>query len=65
LKSHFGLADGLADENVKLLDPAGGTLTFPAEAIRVAAEEYKEKYGEGGLHGWIKKHILANFLLSS
>lgn len=61
LKSHFGLADGLADENVKLLDPAGGTLTFPAEAIRVAAEEYKEKYGEGGLHGWIKKHILANF----
>ncbi len=62
LKSHFGLADGLADENVKLLDPAGGTLTFPAEAIRVAAEEYKEKYGEGGLHGWIKKHILANFI---
>lgn len=61
LKSHFGLADGLADENVKLLDPAGGTLTFPAEAIRIAAEEYKEKYGEGGLHGWIKKHILVNF----
>ncbi len=61
LKSHFNLADGLASEEVKLLDPAGGTLTFPAEAIRLAAEEFKEKYGAGGLHTWIKKHILKNF----
>jgi len=61
LKSHFDLADGLAGEDVKLLDPAGGTLTFPAEAIRLAADEFKEKYGEGGLHRWIKKHILADF----
>jgi len=61
LKSHFDLSDGLASENVKLLDPAGGTLTFPAEAIRLASDEFKKKYGEGGLHRWIKKHILANF----
>ena len=61
LKTHFGLADGLAGEDVKLLDPAGGTLTFPAEAIRLAAGEFKGKYGEGGLHRWIKKHILADF----
>jgi len=61
LKTHFGLADGLAGEDLKLLDPAGGTLTFPAEAIRLAADEFKEKYGEGGLHRWIKKHILADF----
>ena len=61
LKSHFGLPDGLAGEEVKLLDPAGGTLTFPAEAIRLAAAEFKEKYGEGGLHRWIGKHILADF----
>lgn len=61
LKSHFGLADGLASEEVKLLDPAGGTLTFPAEAIRLAADEFKKKYGEGGLHHWISKHILADF----
>jgi predicted helicase len=45
--SHFGLFDGLASEEVKLLDPAGGTLTFPAEAIRLAAEEFRKKYGEG------------------
>jgi len=61
LKSHFNLADGLASEEVKLLDPAGGTLTFPAEAIRIAANEFKEKYGEGGLHRWIKNHILKNY----
>jgi hypothetical protein len=61
LKSHFGLPDGLASEEVKLLDPAGGTLTFPAETIRLAADEFKEKYGEGAFHQWIKKHILTNF----
>jgi len=61
LKSHFELADGLASKEVKLLDPAGGTLTFPAEAIRLAADEYKQKYGDGDLRGWIKKHILKDF----
>ena len=61
LNSHFNLADGLASEKVKLLDPAGGTLTFLAEAIRLATNEFKEKYGAGGLHRWIKRHILANF----
>lgn len=61
LKSRFGLSDGLASEEVKLLDPAGGTLTFPAEAIRLAAQEYTEKYGKGGLHRWIKEHILENY----
>jgi len=61
LKSHFGLTDGLASHDVKLLDPAGGTLTFPAEAIRLAADEYKTKYGAGGLQHWIKSHILKNF----
>ena len=61
LKSHFGLVDGLASKEVKLLDPAGGTLTFPAEAIRLAADEFRRKYGVGGLHQWISKHILNDF----
>ncbi len=61
LKSHFELPDGLASEEVKLLDPSGGTLTFPSEAIRLAADEFIEKYGRGGLNHWIKSHILANF----
>ena len=61
LKSHFNLSDGLASGEVKLLDPAGGTLTFPAEAIRLAAAEFMDKYGSGALHNWLKKHILADF----
>jgi len=61
LKTHFDLSDGLASQEVKLLDPAGGTLTFPAAAINLAAKEFTTKYGEGGLHHWIKKHILQDF----
>jgi predicted helicase len=61
LKTHFHLSDGLANPEVKLLDPAGGTLTFPAKAINLAADEYSSKYGKGGLHQWIKNHILNNF----
>ncbi len=61
LKTHFDLSSGLANKDVKLLDPAGGTLTFPAEAIRVAANQYKSNYGEGGLNNWLRHHILENF----
>jgi len=61
LKTHFDLSDGLASPEVKLLDPAGGTLTFPAAAIHLAAKEFTTKYGEGGLHHWIKNHILQDF----
>ena len=61
LKTHFEIPDGLASENVTLLDPAGGTLTFPAEAVKVAVEEYVGKYGQGGKQKFIKNHILQNF----
>jgi len=61
LKTHFNISDGLASENVTLLDPAGGTLTFPAEAVKVAVEEFVEKYGSGGKQKFIKNHILQNF----
>ena len=61
LKSEFGLSDGLATRGVTLLDPAAGTLTFPAEAIKLAVEEYGNKYGEGGREGFIRDQILPNF----
>jgi hypothetical protein len=61
LKSHFGKADGLASDDVTILDPAAGTLTFPAEAIKLAIEEHKDKYGSGGTHRLIKEHILPHF----
>ena len=61
LKTHFGLQDGLASKEVTLLDPAGGTLTFPAEAIKLAVEEYTGKYGEAGKTQLIRNQILKNF----
>lgn len=61
LKEKFGLDDGLADENVTILDPAAGTLTFVAEAIKEAVNEFTSKYGEGGKEGFIKEHIMKNF----
>jgi predicted helicase len=61
LKTHFGLRDGLADPSVTVLDPAAGTLTFPAEAIKLTVKEYVDKYGEGGKKEFIRNQILKNF----
>lgn len=61
LKTHFELNDGLANKEVTLLDPAGGTLTFPAEAIKLAVDEYTGKYGEGGIKKLISEQVLKNF----
>ena len=61
LQSRFDLADGLADCQVTLLDPAAGTLTFLAEAIRLAMQTYTAKYGEGGKARFLRTHILPHF----
>jgi len=61
LRDSFGKSDGLADPSVTVLDPAAGTMTFPATAVRLAAETYKAKYGDGSLDSWIKEHVLRDF----
>lgn len=61
LKTDFNMPDGLANKDVTLLDPAAGTLTFPAEAIKLAVETYMNKYGEGGKDNFIRRQILPNF----
>lgn len=61
LKEKFNKEDGFATQSVTVLDPAAGTLTFPIYAIHQAVEEYKSKYGDGGIRGLIKEHILKNF----
>lgn len=61
LKEKFGKEDGFADCSVTVLDPAAGTLTFPTAAIELAVAEFKKKYGEGGVHELIKRHILKDF----
>lgn len=61
LQKKFKRPDGLASNTVTLLDPASGTLTFPVEAIKVAIEEYKNRYGDGGVNSLIKNHIIPHF----
>ncbi len=61
LKEQFGKADGFADKDVTVLDPAAGTLTFLAETAKLAVDEFVSKYGEGGKENFIKEHILKNF----
>jgi hypothetical protein len=61
LRDSFGKPDGLADPSVTVLDPAAGTMSFPATAVRLAAETYKTKYGDGSLDSWIKGHVLRDF----
>ena len=61
LKEYFNKKDGFANQSVTVLDPAAGTLTFLAEAAKLAMEEWTSKYGEGKKTGFIKEHILKNF----
>ncbi len=61
LKEHFDRPDGFASNTVTVLDPAAGTLTFLAEAAKLAVSEFASKYGEGGRENFIKSHILKNF----
>ncbi|MCD6198215.1 MAG: N-6 DNA methylase [Deltaproteobacteria bacterium] len=61
LKDRFGRVDGIASNSVTVLDPASGTLTFLAEAAKLAVNEFVSKYGGGDRKGFIKEHILKNF----
>ncbi|MDH5266336.1 MAG: N-6 DNA methylase [Candidatus Bathyarchaeota archaeon] len=61
LKEKFDLENGLANEKVTILDPAAGTLTFLAEAIKEATKEIVSKFGEGIRKKFIEEHVLKNF----
>ena len=61
LKEHFNKSYGFADKSVTVLDPAAGTLTFLAEAAKLAIKEFVSRYGEGARESFIKEQILQNF----
>ncbi len=61
LKEKFNMSDGLASNNLTLLDPAGGTLGFLAKAIETAVEEVREKFGKGIVRPFIQEKVLENF----
>ncbi|MCX5636460.1 MAG: N-6 DNA methylase, partial [Planctomycetota bacterium] len=61
LKDYFHKADGFATDSVTVLDPAAGTLTFLAEAAKIAVNEFSAAYGTAAISELIRKHILKNF----
>ena len=61
LKTEFEKHDGLASDDVTLLDPAAGTMTFVAQAAQQAVAEFEANYGSGGRTDFIRSHILKNF----
>jgi len=61
LKSKFGKAEGLATNDVTLLDPAAGTLTFVVQAIKQVQKELEERNKAGLLRSYIEEHILPHF----
>lgn len=61
LKKHFNKPRGLADNEVKALDPAIGTGTFFWIAFLVVMNELKKSGMSGMIEDKIKNHILENF----
>ncbi|RCV65010.1 putative helicase [Methanophagales archaeon] len=61
LKDKLGKEKGLAEEGLKLLDPAAGTLTFIIRALGRALLELQDCHLGGIIPLNIKNHILADF----
>ena len=56
LQTHFGRADGLADPNVIILDPACGTGTFLYSIIECVREKFAGQ--EGAWSAYVAEHLL-------
>jgi len=61
IRERFGKKLGFADKSVTLLDPASGTLTFPATAIKIAKGEINKSPNAGSWLQIVKTHILKNY----
>jgi len=61
LKAKFGKAEGFATNDVTLLDPAAGTLTFVVQAIKQVQKELQERNKTGLIKSYIEEHILPHF----
>lgn len=61
LKEKFNKKMGFASEGVRLLDPASGTLTFPANSIMIAKDEIDKSPIAGSWLQIVKNHILKDY----
>lgn len=61
LRHRLGRPLGLADPGVRLLDPAAGTMTFVAEACRLAALTWRQERGGAAVPALVREHLLPHF----
>ena len=61
LMGKFSKEKGFAEDDVMLLDPAAGTLTFVIRAIREALSELEKRGLKGLVPSYIERHILQHF----
>ena len=61
LKNKMDIRDGFSDKRITVLDPAAGTISFIAESVKLAIDEFVKKYGEGNKEKFIREHILNDF----
>jgi len=60
LRKYFGF-NGFLQKELKLLDPAGGTLTFILEVLQRLKEQIEDTLGEGFLKEYFESYVLNNF----
>jgi hypothetical protein len=61
LRDSFSKPLGLADKDVRLLDPALGTGTFLLAAAQKSADETEATLGSGAVKGVLEDHVLRDF----
>jgi predicted helicase len=60
LKEKLNISEGLADLDMRILDPAFGTGNFLSEVIELAIDVKLKKYGEGIINPFIKSFLSKN-----
>jgi len=59
IRSRLGKSAGLADRSIRLLDPAGGSMAFIAEAWRQALSSYRGRRRD--VRSLVRGHLLPHF----
>ena len=66
LKKYFHKEEGILNEGINFLDPAAGTLAYPIEILRLAKNEFINKYSKqpgrilNEFNNWVYKSYLPN-----
>ncbi len=60
LKEKLNIDEGLAGQDIHILDPSFGTANFMGAVLQLAIEEKTQKYGKGIMISFIESYLLRN-----